>query len=217
MSVERFREGRYHEVHLPEHPSRRDVWRAVAAHLAGWIPPGAAVVEIGAGYCAWINAVRADRRVAVDLWADLPRHAAPGVEPVVLDATSLREIGLAQFDVALASNLLEHFDADTAADIAGQVRDILKPRGRLIVIQPNFRYAYRRYFDDFTHRSVFTDVSLPNMLRANGFTVEDVQPKFLPYSMRDVHIRVPAWVVRAYLASPVKPGAGQMLVVARRD
>jgi SAM-dependent methyltransferase len=217
MNVERFREGRYHEVHLPEHPSRGDVWRAIAAHLAGWIPPDAAVVEIGAGYCAWINAVQAAQRVAVDLWADLPRHAAPGVEPVVLDVTSLRELGRARFDVALASNLLEHFDADTAAGIAGQVRDILKPRGRFIVIQPNFRYAYRRYFDDFTHRSVFTDVSLPNMLRAHGFTVEHVRPKFLPYSMRGVHIRVPAWVVRAYLASPVKPGAGQMLVVARRD
>ena len=217
MSGERFREGRYHEVHLPEHPSRGEIWRAIAAHLAGWIPQGAAVVEIGAGYCAWINAVRAARRVAVDLWADLPRHAAPGVEPIVLDATALREIGLAQFDVVLASNLLEHFDTDTAAAIAGQVRDVLRPGGRFIVIQPNFRHAYRQYFDDFTHRSVFTDVSLPNMLRAQGFTMEHVQPKFLPYSMRGVQMRVPAWVVRAYLASPVKPGAGQMLVVARRD
>ena len=86
-----------------------------------------------------------------------------------------------------------------------------------MVIQPNFRYAYRRYFDDFTHRSVFTDVSLPNMLRAQGFSVEDVRPKFLPYSMRGVQRRVPGWAVRAYLASPVKPAAGQMLVVARRD
>jgi SAM-dependent methyltransferase len=217
MSVERFGEGRYHEVHLPEHPSRGEIWRAIAAHLAGWIPPDAAVVELGAGYCAWINAVRAARRVAVDLWTDLPRHAGPGVEPLVLDVTSLRQMGSAQFDVALASNLLEHFDADAAADIAGQVRDLLRPRGRFILIQPNFRHAYRRYFDDFTHRSVFTDVSLPNMLRAQGFSVEDVRPKFLPYSMRGVQRRVPGWAVRAYLASPVKPAAGQMLVVARRD
>ena len=32
--------------------------------------------------------------------------------------------------------------------------------------------------------------------------------------MRDVQTNIPAWLVRAYLASPFKPRAGQMLVVA---
>ncbi len=100
--------------------------------------------------------------------------------------------------------------------MAAQVHDILRPGGRFIIIQPNFRHAYRSYFDDFTHRSIFTDVSLANMLKAQQFTIDEVRPKFLPYSMRDVSWTIPSWVVRAYLHSPFKPGAGQMLVVARR-
>ena len=94
---------------------------------------------------------------------------------------------------------------------------LLKPEGRLIVIQPNFRYASKQYFDDYTHRAVFTDVSLPNLLRAHGFQIDHVQPRFLPYSMRGSKLPIRPWTVRAYLRSPFKPMAGQMLVVAHKD
>lgn len=205
----------YHDVHLPEHPARREVWRVLADHLSKWVPPDAHVLEVGAGHCHWINAVRAARRIAVDTWPGVMQFAAPGVDARVMDASrDLPTFPAAHFDVSLASNFLEHFAPDTAASVIGDIRTILKPGGRLLIIQPNFRYAYRSYFDDYTHRSVFTDVSLPNLLRSRGFAIELVQPKFLPYSMRDVQGTIPSWMVRAYLASPVKPRAGQMLVVA---
>jgi SAM-dependent methyltransferase len=205
----------YHDVHLPEHPARREVWRVLADHLSRWVPLDAHVLEVGAGHCHWINAVRAARRVAVDTWPGLTQFAAPGVEARVMDAsTELPAFPAGHFDVVLASNVLEHFEPDTASSVIGDMHTVLKPGGRLLIVQPNFRYAYRSYFDDYTHRSVFTDVSLPNLLRSRGFGIEMVEPKFLPYSMRDVHRTIPAWLVRAYLASPVKPRAGQMLVIA---
>ena len=207
----------YHDVHLREHPARQAVWQALADHLSRWVPPDAHVLEIGAGHCHWINAVRAARRVAIDTWPDVVRFAAAGVETRVMDASrELRTLPAGSVDVVLASNVLEHFDPDTASSVIGDIHAVLKPGGRLLIVQPNFRYAYRSYFDDYTHRSVFTDVSLPNLLRSRSFRIELVQPKFLPYSMRDVHGTVPAWLVRAYLASPIKPRAGQMLVVATR-
>jgi SAM-dependent methyltransferase len=206
----------YHDVHLREHPARAVVWGVVAEYLSPWIAPGDAVLEIGAAYCHWINAVRAARRVALDRWAELPRFAAAGVEARVMDAADLRTLGAAQFDVVLASNVLEHFAPEAAADLAGDIAAVLKPGGRLIVIQPNFRYAYRHYFDDYTHRSVFTHVSLPGMLRTRGFEIERCEPRFLPYSMRDTRWPIRPWWVRAYLRSPVRPLAGQMLIVARR-
>jgi SAM-dependent methyltransferase len=207
----------YHSVHLTPDPARDVVWQVVASHLAHLIPPQAHVLEIGAGYCAWINAVQAAHRVAIDIWPDVVRCAGPGVEARVLDAaTSLRALGTGAFDVALASNVLEHFEPDTAASVARDLWHVLKPGGRLLVIQPNFRYAWYQYFDDYTHRAVFTDVSLPAMLRAQGFEVDEVRPRFLPYSMRDSRLPIRPWLVRAYLRSPFKPMAGQMLVVAHR-
>jgi SAM-dependent methyltransferase len=210
--------GAYHAVHLTEEPTRALVWEAITEYLRPWLPPAAHVLEIGAGYCCWINAVRAARRVAVDTWPDLPRHAAAGVEPLVMDAaTKLRTLGAGTFDVVLASNVLEHFEPAVVSSIVADVGSVLRRGGRLIVVQPNFRYAYRQYFDDYTHRSVFTDVSLPTLLRAHGFRIERVVPRFLPYSMRGSRLPITRWAVRAYLRSPFKPWAGQMLVIAARD
>ena len=210
--------GSYHAVHLTEDPARALVWQIVADHLARWIPPDAHVLEIGAGYCCWINAVKAKRRVAVDIWPEMPRHAAAGVEPLSLDLSSaLPSLGRRVFDVVLASNVLEHFGPETASAIVEHVATLLRPGGRLIAIQPNFRYSFRRYFDDYTHRSIFTDVSLANLLRAHGFHIEMSQPRFLPYSMRGTRWPVWSWLVRAYLRSPFKPGSGQMLIVAQKS
>ena len=207
----------YHLAHFVDDPRRAIVWKAVARHLAFHLPADAAVLELGAGYCHWINNVRARRRVAVDAWAELPAHAAPGVEALVLDiADGLLSLADASFDVVLASNLLEHFSPDEAARVVQTVARVLRPDGRFIAIQPNFRYAWRSYFDDYTHRSVFTDVSLPALLRTAGFTILQVAPRFLPYSLQRTRVPVASWLVQAYLRSPIKPAAGQMLVIAQK-
>lgn len=209
--------GDYHRIHLTEDRARAVIWSAIADHLARWVPSGAHVLELGAGYCCWINAVRASRKVAIDSWPDFVKHAGRDVQALVIDATTgLRTLGAAQFDVILASNFLEHFDPDDVARILDDVSTLLRPGGRLLIVQPNFRYAFRQYFDDYTHRSIFTDVSLVNLLRAHGFTIETVHPRYLPYSMRDRRFPIPGWVVRLYLRSPVRPWAGQMLIVGRR-
>jgi SAM-dependent methyltransferase len=207
----------YHESHLTPDPARPMVWNVVADYLSGFVGADAEVLEIGAGYCDWINQVRAKRRVAVDVWPELRHFSGSGVEPVVLDvATGLATFPPDSFDVVLASNILEHFDPDVTASIASNILTLLRRGGRLIIIQPNFAYAARQYFDDYTHRSVFTHVSLPALLRSRGFLIDLVKPRFLPYSMQGRRLPIRPWLVRAYLQSPFKPRAGQMLVVARK-
>ena len=100
----------YHTAHLVDDPRRATVWKAVADHLAAYVTENAHVLELGAGYCHWINHVRAARRVAVDRWTELPSHAGEGVEPLVLDISDgLESLSNESFDVVLASNVLEHF------------------------------------------------------------------------------------------------------------
>jgi hypothetical protein len=55
------------------------------------------------------------------------------------------------------------------------------------------------------------------MLRAKGFRVLEVRPKFLPYSLQGARLPITRFLVSAYLWSPIKPMAGQMLVVAARE
>lgn len=175
------------------------------------------MLELGAGYCHWINNIRAARKVAIDLWERMGEFAAPDVEVIRHDLTEgLSCLGERQFDAVLASNFLEHFEPDRVLALAGEVHCSLRAGGRFIIIQPNYTFAWRRYFDDYTHRSIFSHVSLPNLLRAQGFAIEKVMPRFMPYSLRDVSLPIPAWLTRLYLVSPIKPFAGQMLVIAQK-
>lgn len=206
----------YHEIHLSEDPQRKVVWREIANHLSRFITGSAAVLELGAGYCDWINQVQAKERVATDLWDGITRYAGVGVRCVVGDVVQvLRSLSPQQFDAILASNFFEHFNHAELDSLLEHVRERLQREGVLIVIQPNFTYAYRQYFDDYTHRAVFTAVSLPAFLRSKGFEIVRVVPRFLPLTMKS---RLPKWrwLVRAYLWSPFRPLAGQMLIVARK-
>ena len=114
-----------------------------------------------------------------------------------------------------ASNLLEHLEWPSIERTLDEVRRALKPGGRLILLQPNFRYCAGTYFDDYTHRTIFTHVGLADLLASRGFEVERVVPRFLPFSFKS---RGPKWgfLVALYLRLPWRPLARQMLVVARR-
>ena len=82
-------------------------------------------------------------------------------------------------------------------------------------MQPNFRLRPREYFDDYTHRTIFTDRSLGDFLTASGFAVEHVERRFLPLTMKS-RLSFGHALVPLYLRLPYRPLAGQMLVVAGR-
>ena len=84
----------------------------------------------------------------------------------------------------------------------------------MTILQPNWRYAYREYFDDYTHVAVYSHATLCDFLVVNGYEIIDLQPRFLPLTIKS---RLPVWpaLIRAYLLSPLKPAGKQMLVRAR--
>src|SRR5262249_55222568 len=161
------------------------LWRHLTAYLTQFIPPGAAVLELGAGYCHFINRVPAARRVAVDIGPQIVDAAAAGVETHQTGALPfLQQTRTEQFDFILASNFFEHFESTELTALSPLLLRVLRPGGRLAVIQPNFRLAPRRYFDDYTHRTIFTDVSLRDWLESIGFDVVKEIPRFLPLTVK---------------------------------
>ena len=82
-------------------------------------------------------------------------------------------------------------------------------------MQPNFRYCYRNYFDDYTHETIFTDESLCGLLVAKGFEIFHRRARYLPFSLQS---RLPKsyLLTRLYLKLGVPLLAKQMLVVAQK-
>lgn len=194
---------------------RREVlWKALCDfYFSALVPPGGHVLELGAGYCHFINNVRAGRKTAVDVSPVTAAHAAPGVDVHTGSVTALEFLPDASVDLAFASNLFEHLTQADFARCLAELRRKLKPQGQLVILQPNYRRAYREYFDDYTHVSVYSDVSLCDFLRANGYEIVKCDPGFLPFSVIS-RLPVNRHLIHLYLLSPWKPLAKQMLIRA---
>ncbi len=205
----------YHDSRLARDERRDVVWKALWKYFfRARIAPEDTVLDLGCGYGEFINNIEAKRRLALDLWPQMPLHVAPGVETHVGPVTELGWIEDGSVDYAFASNLFEHVPQEAFAETLAALRTKLSAKGTLTVLQPNYRYAYREYFDDYTHVSVYSHISLADFLKANGWEVLEVRPRFLPLTVKSRLPASPA-LIAAYLRSPVKPMGKQMLLVAR--
>jgi len=205
----------YFASRLPFDPAREGLWRVVCEYLQPEIPESGDVLELGGGYCHFINNIRARRRHVVDLFPEIVSHAAQDVNVHVGSCTALHAFESSSIDTVFASNLFEHLTREQLLETLTGVKRILKDGGKLLMIQPNFKYSYRTYFDDYTHIQIFTETSLGDLLKAEGFELVKVVPRFLPFSIKTVGPKRP-WLLRAYLALPWRPFAGQMYIVARK-
>jgi ubiquinone/menaquinone biosynthesis C-methylase UbiE len=203
----------YFETRLSFDTNRIKVWKHLSAYLSRWIAPDAAVLELGAGWCDFANSIQAGRVVAMDLDPTVEKAAASHVTAAVGDCSDLSRFGDGEFDVVFASNLLEHLQRPDTSRLLAESKRVLRPGGRLILMQPNFRLNPGRYFDDFTHVAIFTDQSLQDYLVSEGFHIESMHPRFLPLTMKSRGAGL-TFLIPWYLRSPIKPLAGQMLVVA---
>lgn len=212
MTYQRF-DGAYFTARFTPDAGRTAVWRAVAHDLERrFLGDARVVLELGCGYGDLINALHAPRRLARDV-ADVAHHLDGGVEFLRGDATDLSPLEAGTVDAVLASNLLEHLPKPDVSRLVAEARRVLRPGGLLLLIQPNFRLCADRYFDDYTHESIWTDEALCGFLSAHGLTVQHRQAGYLPFSFQS---RLPKsyWLTRLYLAARSPVGGRQMLVVA---
>lgn len=205
----------YHQSRLTKDPRRDVLWRALWRHyFSRRVPFDSCVLDLGCGYGEFINNAKVRRRIAVDTWSDMPLHVAPGIETHLASIDDIDWIDDDSVDLALASNIFEHVTRDQLSRCLDSLKSKMTSRGVLTIIQPNFRYAYREYFDDFTHISIYSHVSLSDFLVAKGWEIVEARPRFLPLSLKG---GLPVWspLIAAYLASPLKPLGKQMLITAR--
>jgi hypothetical protein len=204
----------YFDSRLAYDKKRKVLWNTLARTVfQPWISPENTVVELGAGYCDLINSIQARERIAVDMWPRFTDFAQKGVQTYVDSVTQLDFLKDASIDVVLASNLFEHLSQDEFKFCLLALQKKMRVGGKLIVLQPNFKYAFRSYFDDYTHQSIWTLDSLCDFLSAHQFLPTVRLARFLPLSIKS-RFPVHSLLIRAYLKSPWKPFAGQMLVVA---
>ena len=65
---------------------------------------------------------------------------------------------------------------------------VLKPGGQIITLTPEWQYIYKSFYEDFTHRTPFTNVSLRDIHEMSGFKDIQVESfKQLPIIFEEKH------------------------------
>ena len=192
------------------------LWKRV---FSRWVRPGDTLVDLGAGYCEFINHAVAKRRYAVDLNPETAALAAPGVEVKAASADSLGFLQGGEADVVFSSNFLEHLPSKEAVSrVLEEAHRVLKPGGHLLLMGPNIRYLADQYWDYYDHHVPLSHKSVCEALELHGFTLEHVEPRFLPYTVKGSRLRS-TLLVEAYLAlRPLSSGllGKQFFVVAAK-
>jgi len=179
-----------------------DVWREIVAYLERYIHPAGPTLDVACDRGHFIRFVTTPERWATDI-RDM-RAALPTdirfVQGSGLDLAKLLPNG--HFATVFMSNYLEHLESsDAVIDQLRVVRALLRPGGRVIVLQPNIRLVGPRYWDFIDHRVALTERSLLEAAELAGLRTHTLVTRFIPYSTKG---RLPAapWLVRAYLSLP---------------
>ncbi|MCC3427483.1 MAG: methyltransferase [Microcoleus sp. PH2017_01_SCD_O_A] len=164
------------------------LWKVlIDEFLQDYVPPESAVLDIGGGYCEFINQIRAGEKCLIDLNPDSKLFADADVKVLNIDVlnldnyTSFNE----QFDRIFISNFFEHLRSkEELIQIISFCFEALKPEGSLLVIQPNFKYSFKEYYDFIDHQLPITHLSLQELLQTVGFEIDLIIPRFLPFSTK---------------------------------
>lgn len=199
---------------------RKDrLWRSLCeAFLQEFIRKEDTVLDLGAGYCEFINNVHCSTKYAADVNPATRKFAHADVTVFKTDSTNMPMIADLSIDVVFCSNFFEHLPSkDALVQSLQEIQRILRSGGKLIVIQPNIKYAVREYWDFLDHHLPLSHLSMEEALSSTGFRIDTLLPRFLPFTTKSRLPQSP-WLLRTYLRLPPlwRIFGKQMFIVAHK-
>jgi ubiquinone/menaquinone biosynthesis C-methylase UbiE len=203
-----------------ELPQKNEIWKVICqTFFSRFVPPTATVVDIGAGYCEFINNIDCQKKIAIDLNPDVKKFAHPTVTVINESCLAMHSLADNSVDVVFMSNFLEHLlNKQQVFETLQEAKRILTIGGKLLILQPNIRFLPHNYWDFFDHHTPLSDRSLVEVLESLEMKIVKCYPRFLPYTTKSKLPKGSFWV-KLYLHSPwIWPLLGkQAFIVAEKQ
>ncbi|EIJ43409.1 methylase involved in ubiquinone/menaquinone biosynthesis [Beggiatoa alba B18LD] len=201
MDLQKIYSTRFLEEELP---AKNRIWKIICDDfLSQFIGKNDTVVDIGAGYCEFINNIQCGKKIAIDLNPDVKKFAAGNIQIINESCTAIASLDDESADIVFMSNFLEHLqDKRQVLETIEESKRILKKGGKLLILQPNIRFLADVYWDFFDHHVPLSDRSLVEILESLDMQIVKNYPKFLPYTTKS---RLPKAdiFVKLYLRFPL--------------
>lgn len=183
---------------------RQVMWKILTKdYFQKFIDKKDTVLDLAAGYCEFINNINCGKKIAVDLNSATKKKANKNVKVYQALSTKLPKSLTSKVDVVFTSNFFEHLDSkDELIDTLKEVHRVLKPKGKIMILQPNIRLVGNKYWDYVDHTLPLTEKSLLEAFHLTGFEATYTKTRFLPFTANS---RIPAapWLIKLYLKFPL--------------
>lgn len=203
-----------------EIPKRNQIWKTLClSFFQRYVSTSDTLLDIGAGYCEFINNINCYRKIAVDINPSTKKFANKNIEILQVSALSIPSKLHNKIDVIFVSNFLEHLNSKKeVVTFLMNCRKILKENGTLLLLQPNISLVKEAYWDFIDHTVPLNTNSIKEVLEITGFKIEIFIEKFLPYTTKQKFLPQNDIFIKIYLKLPyfLRFFAGQSFVLARK-
>ncbi len=201
-----------------EMKSRTRLWQTLcSSFFQKYVRQTDTVMDIGAGYCEYINAIHCKKKYAVDINPDTKKFARSDVTVVSVNAMKIPVRYNGKMNVIFMSNFLEHLESKKdVLVLLTRIKSLLAPNGKLIVLQPNIDLVREKYWNFFDHHIIFNTQNIREVFEICGYRLDEYIVRFLPYSTKHTLLPVNPTLIKFYLTLPefLRPWAGQSLIIA---
>lgn len=205
----------YHNTRFTYDKKREILWKALYRYwLSKLIEKDFCVLELGSGYGYFINNIICRKKIAIDNWKGFLSYLKKDVRGIVADITDIDFLENDSLDFVFASNLFEHVSKNDLISCLTILKTKMKIGATINILQPNYKYSYKEYFDDYTHETIYTDTSMSDLLESLGYKIIEKREKFLPLTLKS-KLPVSPFLIKLYLKLPIKVMAKQMFIRAK--
>lgn len=121
---------------------RNAIWNVLCEQFfSKFISEKDVVCDVAAGYCEFINNIKAQKKYAVDLNPSVKKYATPGIDVINDNVFNLNNhLKDKNVSVFFVSNFLEHLNSkEEVCNLVKELKDLLIPGGKILILQPNIR------------------------------------------------------------------------------
>jgi len=180
---------------------KKIIWKEIANFFHQKLGSPEKILDSAGGMCEFINASPSKEKWVIDIEESVKEFVEGDVKTIVGDVLKV-DIPKNYFDAVFISNFLEHLSSQQeVAHFLSRMYENIRPGGKIAIIGPNFKYAYKEYFDFADHTVILSELAVEEHLYGAGFELLETHPRFLPLSFRG-KLPVHKLLARLYLNMP---------------